>query len=148
MTVRENIGLGNLSLINDINKLPKKLDSQLGIWFKEGTQLSGGQWQKIALSRAFIRDADLFILDEPSSALDPLSEREMFNKFLDLTCNKIGLFITHRFINAKYATRIVVLNDGEIVEEGSHRELMNKLGYYKSLYDVQYNIYEQDSSVI
>ncbi|AUN12749.1 hypothetical protein RSJ21_19765 (plasmid) [Clostridium botulinum] len=164
MTVRENIGLGNLSLINDdneiirvikdagiyddINKLPKKLDSQLGIWFKEGTQLSGGQWQKIALSRAFIRDANLFILDEPSSALDPLSEREMFDKFLDLTYNKIGLFITHRFINAKYATRIIVLNDGEIVEEGSHRELMNKSGYYKNLYDIQYNIYERDSSVI
>lgn len=158
MTVRENIGLGNLKLINDdekimkvakdagiydeINKLPKKLDSQLGIWFKNGTQLSGGQWQKIALARAFIRDAELIILDEPSSALDPLAEREMFDKFLNLINGNIGLFITHRFINAKYATKIVVIDNGEIVEEGKHEELMKKDGYYKSLYDIQYNIYE------
>ncbi|URZ18746.1 Putative multidrug export ATP-binding/permease protein (plasmid) [Clostridium felsineum DSM 794] len=158
MTVRDNIGLGNLELINEddklkkvaldagiydaIEKMPKKFDTQLGMWFKEGTQFSGGQWQKIALARAFIRKAELIILDEPSSALDPLSEREMFDKFLQLTDRKIGLFITHRFINAKYATRIVVLDKGEIVEEGTHEELMKIGGQYKSLYDVQYNIYE------
>lgn len=164
MTVRENIALGNLELINEdsklmkvakdagiyntINELPKKLNSQLGIWFKEGTQLSGGQWQKIALARAFLREANIFILDEPSSALDPLAEKEMFNKFLNLTNNKIGLFITHRFINAKYATRIIVLDKGKIVEDGNHKELMRNSGYYKSLYDIQYNICEYDSNCI
>ncbi|WP_234117504.1 ABC transporter ATP-binding protein [Clostridium hydrogenum] len=158
MTIRENIGLGNLKLINDdeklisaaknagiydvINAFPKKLDSQLGMWFKEGTQLSGGQWQEIALARAFIRNADLIILDEPSSALDPLAEKKLFNKFHELTNTKIGLFITHRFINTKYATRIVVLDKGEIVEEGNHQELMKKEGHYKSLYDIQNTIYE------
>lgn len=164
MTSRENIGFGNLELIDnndrimevtkytgiydDINKLPKKLDTQLGVLFDEGVQLSGGQWQKIALSRAFLREADLFVLDEPSSALDPLSEKEMFDKFLELTKDKIGLFITHRFINAKYATRIVVLDNGEIVEEGTHKELMDNPGCYKALYDIQYNIYEYDKNGI
>lgn len=164
LTARENIGLGNLELIDEddklmkvaqdagiystINELPKKLNSQLGTWFKEGIQLSGGQWQKVALARAFSREADIFILDEPSSALDPLAEREMFNKFRSLIDNKIGLFITHRFINAKYATRIVVLDKGRIVEDGNHDELIRNSGYYKALYDIQYNIYQDDSKCI
>ena len=158
MTVRENIGLGNLELINQdkyieqaareagiydsIDILPKKLESQLGVLFEDGTQLSGGQWQKIALARAFIRNADLFILDEPSSALDPSAEQEMFNEFFELINKKIGLFITHRFINARYATRIIVLNDGEVIESGTHEQLIKNNGCYKSLYEIQYNAYK------
>ncbi|WP_423883155.1 ATP-binding cassette domain-containing protein [Clostridium sardiniense] len=155
LTLRDNIGVANLSSINNDSKLinacknsglyddmtlfQNGFDSQLGVWFPEGTQLSGGQWQKVAISRAFFRNSDLFILDEPSSALDPLSEKLLFDKFLELIDNNIGIFITHRFINAKYAKKIIVLENGKIIESGTHHELIVKQGEYKKLYDIQYN---------
>lgn len=154
LTFRENIGLGKLEyLYNDkkimdtvervnikkmLNSLPKGIDSQLGVWFSNGVQLSGGQWQKIALSRAFLRDADCYILDEPSASLDPLAEYEIFKKSFELTDDKIGIFITHRLFNIrKLATRILVLDDGRLIEEGTHEELMNCDSHYKILYEIQ-----------
>lgn len=157
LSLRENIAVGNIDKINDdlaivnackkgdieniLTKLPQKLDSQLGLWFSEGNQLSGGQWQKVAISRAFFRDASMYILDEPSSFLDPKSELNLFNKFSDLSEDKLSIFITHRFSNTNFATRIIVLENGEIVEDGNQSELLNKKGAYYSMYTIQ-NMYE------
>lgn len=153
LPLRENIGFGDLSLlyqdmkllqsanragIEDLVKgLPNGLDSQLGVWFDNGTQLSGGQWQKVALSRAFLRNADIYILDEPSSALDPLSESEIFRRFFKLTHEKIGIFTSHRFSTVKYASEIFVFDKGEITERGTHEELMELNARYAKLYNIQ-----------
>ncbi|WMM25773.1 ABC transporter ATP-binding protein [Tissierella sp. MB52-C2] len=157
LTCRENIGLGNIHLIdNDIklqdaidkayakemvNSLPKGIDTQLGVWFDEGVQLSGGQWQRIALSRAFLRDADCYILDEPSASLDPVSEHEIFRRTSDLAKDKISIFISHRLYNLrKISSRILVLKEGKLIEEGTHEELMNLNKHYRYLYDLQNTI--------
>jgi len=154
MTLRENIGMGKLEHITNGKKLkdamekayateisrelPSGIDTQLGVWFEGGVQLSGGQWQRIALSRAFLRDADIYILDEPSSSLDPISENEIFKKTLELTRDKIGIFISHRLYNLKrIPSRIMVLKDGKLVEAGTHDELMSLEGYYSYLYNLQ-----------
>lgn len=155
LTAKENIGYGDIynlknksQLINAIeragadeiiNNLPYGLNSQLGNWFSDGNQLSGGQWQRIAISRAFIRDADLYVLDEPSSALDPISEKDIFDRFFKLAKNKIGLFTSHRFSSVKYADNILVFRDGLLVEQGNHSQLMDLGGYYKKLYNIQAN---------
>lgn len=154
LSCRENIALSQLELLkNDeaiknsidkacadeiINKLPKGLDSQLGVWFAEGVQLSLGQWQKIAISRAFLRNADCYILDEPSASLDPIAEKEIFQRSKVLMKDKIGIFISHRLYNLKYITsRILVLKDGFLIQEGTHKELINLEGHYKYLYELQ-----------
>lgn len=154
LTVRENVGLGNLKYFNDdrkihesleksgadifLEKMPNGLESQLGFWFENGMQLSGGEWQKTALSRAFMRDASLYILDEPSAALDPVSEFEILNKSYNLIKNNIGIIITHRISNIRrMANKIVVLDNGELVECGTHEELMINNCIYKDLYDKQ-----------
>lgn len=153
LTLRENVGFGELNSINNdhelinsliksgadsiLQSLPNELDSQLGAWFENGKELSIGQWQKIALSRAFLRNADLYILDEPSSALDPISEKELFEKFKDLVAGKMGIFITHRFSTTKFASKIIVLKEGKIIESGSHSELMRLNNYYANMYNIQ-----------
>lgn len=154
LTLRENIGVGDVNTLkNDklllnalananggdiVKNLSKGLESQLGVWFDGGVQLSGGQWQKLALSRAFLRKSDIYILDEPSSALDPIAEYEMLCKCYELIKNNIGIFITHRLFNIKrMASQIIVLNNGEIVEKGSHDELMASEGHYAELYNMQ-----------
>lgn len=156
LTCRENIGLGNIDFINNddklnkaierayatemINELPNGIDTQLGVWFKKGVQLSGGQWQRIALSRAFLRDAECYILDEPSSSLDPISEHEIFQRVSNLTKNKISILISHRLFNlGKISSSILVLKEGRLIEKGSHEELMKLKGHYKYLYDLQNN---------
>lgn len=163
LTCRENVGVGKLNFINDndkllnaitkadgisiLKRLSNGIDTQLGVWFDNGTQLSGGQWQKIALSRAFLRNADCYILDEPSSSLDPIAEHEVFAKSFQLVKIKIGIFITHRLSNIEdIATRIFVLNNGELVEEGDHNSLMELKGYYMKMYNMQ-NIPIKDSNI-
>ncbi|MCH1965363.1 ABC transporter ATP-binding protein [Paraclostridium sordellii] len=155
LSLKENIGLGDIDNLNNeklirnilrkIGKgkledsLPNSIYTQLGVWFDEGVQISGGQWQKISLMRAFFRDADCYILDEPNSALDPITENEVFESIYDITKNKIGLLITHRMTNInKFASKILVLKNGELVEVGSHEELINKNGYYYNLYMTQF----------
>lgn len=164
LTCKENIALGNIKLIDDsikiwdaidkacadkvINNLPKGIESQLGVWFSGGVQLSGGQWQKIALARAFLRNADCYILDEPSSSLDPVSEREVFQKISELTKEKISIFVSHRLYNLKrVSSKIFVLKKGELIEKGSHEELMNLGGYYSYLYDLQNDV-DIDNNVV
>lgn len=158
MPMRQNIGFGDIShiehdeelmkaatrsgieeLIND--QLPQKLDTQLGRWFEEGYQLSGGQWQRVAIARAFMRDADLYILDEPSSFLDPEAENEVFQKFRDLVKNRIGLFISHRFSSVRFADRILVIDQGRVVEQGNHKDLISLNGVYAKLYNLQVSAY-------
>lgn len=157
LTARENIGFGNLNHIQDdkslynaslqsgtynlIYSLPNKLDTQLGKWFSEGHQLSGGQWQKIAISRAIIKNSGMYILDEPSSALDPQAEQEVFEKFHNLTSEKIGIYISHRFSTVKHATTILVFDEGKIIESGTHEKLLKNNGLYSELYNLQASAY-------
>ncbi len=163
LTARENIAFGSLKYFEDtdkiidlskkcgiyecINSLPNKLDNQLGVWFANGVQLSGGQWQKIALSRAFIRDSQLFILDEPTAALDPISEKKIFEKFFELSENKIGIFTSHRFSSVKFANKIYVFKDGQVIEFGSHEQLMGLAGYYSTLYNTQASPFWENNSL-
>ncbi len=102
-----------------------------------GTELSGGQWQKLSLARAFYSDADVLILDEPTASLDPIAEQEVFSRFDELRGNKTTVFVSHRLSSATIANKIVVLEYGKVIEEGSHHDLMNKNGKYASLFRIQ-----------
>jgi ATP-binding cassette subfamily B protein len=99
--------------------------------------LSGGEWQKMALARAYLRDAQLLVLDEPTAALDARSEHEVFQRFADLTPGRTALLISHRFSTVRMADRIVVLADGAIAEQGSHSELLNRQGHYAGMFELQ-----------
>jgi ATP-binding cassette subfamily B protein len=109
----------------------------LGKWFDKGHELSGGQWQKIALGRAFMRNGDVLVLDEPTSALDAEREYEIFQRFRDLTDGKMALLISHRFSTVRMADRIAVLEGGKVIELGSHRELLAIDGTYARLFNLQ-----------
>lgn len=154
-TFRENVAYGNLEIMNLDNKIleisdkfqisgsinqdrSKCLDTQLGYWFDSGKQISIGQWQKVALSRAFAKDADMYFLDEPNAALDSISEYDLSNLYSGLLQSKIGVIIAHRFNNfIKQASKIVVMDEGEIVESGTHKSLLKSGKLYKKLYDLQ-----------
>jgi len=160
MTAQENIGVGRVDKIEQrelvmsaarksganavIEQLPQGYDTMLGRWFKdlkESTQLSGGEWQKIALARAFMRDARILVLDEPTSALDAQAEHEVFTHFRQLTEGKTAVFISHRFSTVRLADRIFVIENGSILESGSHRELIALHGRYAELFDLQAEAY-------
>jgi ATP-binding cassette, subfamily B, bacterial len=152
MTARENIAVGRIDEIDDLAMLEaaagKSLadaviakiggyDQMLGRRFETGVDLSGGEWQKVALARAYLRDAQLLILDEPTAALDARSEFEVFQRFAELTAGKMALFISHRFSTVRMADRIVVLANGKIAEEGSHDQLARLGGRYKEMFELQ-----------
>ncbi len=152
MTARENIAVGRIEEIDDLALLEaaarKSLadaviakiggyDQMLGRRFETGVDLSGGEWQKVALARAYLRDAQLLILDEPTAALDARSEFEVFQRFAELTAGKMALFISHRFSTVRMADRIVVLANGKIAEEGSHDQLARLGGRYKEMFELQ-----------
>lgn len=153
MTFAQNIAAGNINqLHNDAlikqsakqsladllaAKLPGGYNQQLGKRFADGVELSGGEWQKVALARAYMRDAQLLILDEPTSALDARAEYEVFQRFADLTKGKSAILISHRFSTVRMADRILVLENGELKEIGSHEELLIKGGIYAELFDLQ-----------
>ena len=153
-TVGENVGVGDVDRLNDdqeweiasekgmakpfINNMPKKFGTQLGRWFKGGQELSGGQWQKIALSRAFMRSqADILVLDEPTAAMDAEAEMNIFNHFRALTKNQMVVLISHRFSTVRMADKIIVMADGSITEEGSHEQLLAADGRYAHLFSLQ-----------
>ncbi|HEV2423097.1 MAG TPA: ABC transporter ATP-binding protein [Candidatus Acidoferrales bacterium] len=120
-----------------ISRLPKKYEQILGSRFEGGVDLSGGEWQKIALARAYLRDAQLLILDEPTAALDARSEHEVFQRFAELTEGKMSLLISHRFSTVRMANRILVLENGRIAEQGPHDELLKNRGRYAEMFELQ-----------
>lgn len=126
-----------------IHDLPKGYRTQLGKWFRDGRELSGGQWQKIALSRAFMRiKADVLVLDEPTAAMDARAEAEVFEHFRQLARDRITILISHRFSTVRMADRIVVLANGEIIEQGSHDELIGRGAHYAQLFALQARGYQ------
>jgi ATP-binding cassette subfamily B protein len=118
-------------------RLPDKYDQALGRRFNNGVELSGGEWQKIAIARAYMKDAQLLILDEPTSALDARAEYSVFQRFAELTKGKTAVLISHRFSTVRMADRIIVLDKGQIIEMGSHEELIKKNGHYAELFMLQ-----------
>ena len=153
LTVRENVGFGSVADLADQSRLNRASeqggldemiaslgegwDTTLGGWFQKGRELSGGQWQKIALSRAFMREGEVIVLDEPTSALDAEKEYEIFRRFKELTAGKIAFLISHRFSTVRMADRIVVLKQGRVEEQGSHVELVAHSGSYAKLFEMQ-----------
>ena len=153
MTAGTNIGVGKVEILNNkerikkasemsladavIEKLPEKYDQMIGKRFAKGVDLSGGEWQKVALGRAYMRNAQVVILDEPTAALDARAEHEVFVRFAELTSGKTALLISHRFSTVRMANRILVLDKGEIIELGSHEELIAKKGRYFELFSLQ-----------
>jgi ATP-binding cassette, subfamily B, bacterial len=120
-----------------IEALPRRYRTMLGRRFEGGVDLSGGQWQKVALARSYLRDAQVLILDEPTAALDARAEFEVFQRFADLTRGKIAILISHRFSTVRMADRILVLEDGRVLEEGTHEELVGRGGRYAELFGLQ-----------
>ncbi len=151
--VSENIGLGDVAHLEDrarieqaaerggaapiIAQLPQGYDTPLGGWFEAGTELSAGQWQKLAVARAFMRDAEVLILDEPTASIDAEAEHELFERFNELAKDRTAIVISHRFSTVRMADRIAVLRDGRIEELGTHRELLDANGRYAHLFNLQ-----------
>lgn len=153
-TVGENVGVGDVDHLEDVERwqvasekglaqpfieqLPDRFHTQLGRWFNGGQELSLGQWQKIALSRAFMRTkADILVLDEPTASMDAEAEVQIFNHFRTATRNQMALLISHRFSTVRKADRIIVLKEGELVEQGTHEELLKLGGRYARLFSIQ-----------
>jgi ATP-binding cassette subfamily B protein len=153
MTVTENIAMGRIEEIENIfriraaaqkslaeevvRKLPHGYDQLLGTRFEGGSDLSGGEWQKLALARAYLREAQVLILDEPTASLDARSEHEVFERFAELTKGKMAMLISHRFSTVRMADRIFVLQGGRIEEEGPHEQLMKSGGRYAEMFELQ-----------
>jgi ATP-binding cassette subfamily B protein len=154
LLVGENVGAGDVREFEDrarwqqaadkgmatpfIRELPRGFETQLGKWFKDGRELSGGQWQKIALARAFMRSqADILVLDEPTAAMDAAAEAQVFEHFQSLTRDRIVILISHRFSTVRMADQIAVLDGGRIVEHGSHEDLVRADGLYARLFQLQ-----------
>ncbi|CDM67997.1 putative ABC transporter ATP-binding protein [Clostridium bornimense] len=157
LDVAKNIGLGNIDEIDNINyimeaakksgaaefieNLPNKYNTQLQKEWSEGVDLSLGQWQKLAISRAFMADRSILILDEPTASLDAVAEYEIFKSFKEIIDGRTCILISHRFSTVKLADEILVIKDGEIIEQGTHEELSKSNGLYEKLYSMQSESY-------
>lgn len=151
LTLKDNVRLSSVYSNNTDQQIKMILDSlnmsflkpkddydlslQLGNWFNDGQQLSGGQWQKIALSRTFYKNADIYILDEPNSALDSTAEKELFEYFVKLSKSKITIFISHNIKAAQKAEQIIVMKEGQVIDVGNHTDLLHRCPYYKELFE-------------
>jgi ATP-binding cassette subfamily B protein len=157
VSAAENIGFGQIEMLADrprietaatksgahalIASLPEKYETMLGRWFSKGRDLSGGEWQKIALARAFMRDCEILVLDEPTAALDAENEMKVFQQFRELTTDKTAVLISHRFSTVRMADRIFVIDHGGITEQGTHAELLAQSGTYARLFNLQAESY-------
>lgn len=164
LTARENVGFGRLSALNDLPRiraaaaqsgidaileaLPEGYETLLGRRFEGGAELSLGQWQRVALARALLRDAPLIILDEPTAALDAQAEYDLYQQWRELTRGRMTVLISHRFSTVRMADRILVLDNGTIVEEGSHEELLARDGQYAYLFRLQAESYQMESAPV
>lgn len=158
LTARENIGFGQVEALEDhqrildaartsgahdiIETLPRGYESTLGRWFAdsgedEGVDLSFGEWQKVALARAFMRDAPILVLDEPTASLDARAEHDLYRRFRDLAAHRMAILVSHRFSTVRMADRIVVIERGRIVEQGTHEDLLAAAGQYAALFNLQ-----------
>ena len=151
--LKENIAVGNIDRVADqpaiktaaersladsvVQRVTGGYDQMLGKRFEGGVDLSGGEWQKVALARAYMRDAQLLILDEPTAALDARAEYEVFLRFSELTKGRMAVLISHRFSTVRMADRILVLKGGELVEQGTHEALLSLRGLYSELFQLQ-----------
>ena len=163
-TASENIGLGDLPNLENrpaiedashkagaselVERLADGYDTPLGRWFDGGANLSGGEWQKVALGRAFMREARILVLDEPTSALDAQAEHELFARLRQLSAGRTAIYISHRFSTVRQADRILFLEMGELVEEGTHEELMAVAGRYAHLFNLQASAYTGEPAVL
>jgi ATP-binding cassette subfamily B protein len=157
LTASENIGFGQIEALEDqprivrsaeksgahpiISAMPQAYETILGRWFHNGRDLSGGEWQKIALARAFMRDCELLVLDEPTAALDAENELRVFQQFRKLAEDRMAVLISHRFSTVRMADRIFVIEGGRITEEGSHADLLARGGTYARLFTLQAESY-------
>jgi ATP-binding cassette subfamily B protein len=157
MTARENIAVGRIEAIDNlpllqeaaeksmadevIARLSGRYDQMLGRRFDGGVDLSGGEWQKVALARAYLRNAQVLVLDEPTAALDARSEFQVFQRFAELTAGKMALFISHRFSTVRMADRILVIDGGRVVEDGDHEQLTHLGGRYAEMFEMQAGSY-------
>jgi ATP-binding cassette subfamily B protein len=153
LTAAENIAVGRIEARGDrdrieaaaersladevIRRLPAGYDQIIGKRFRTGVELSGGEWQKIAIARAYMRDAQLLILDEPTAALDARAEFEVFQRFKELSAGKTAVLISHRFSSVRMADRILVLAEGEVEAMGTHEDLLTQRGRYAELFELQ-----------
>jgi ATP-binding cassette subfamily B protein len=153
LSVRENVQMGRPGAIADdrrvlaaledarsdwlLRKMPKGLDAKVGRLFEGGHDLSGGEWQRLALARIMYRDADIWILDEPTASLDPEAEAAIFAELKAMLKGRIGIVISHRFSTVRIADRIAVIADGRVIEIGTHDELLRSGGRYSSLFELQ-----------
>ncbi len=157
VSAAENVGFGQIEALDDrvrivgaaqksgahpiITGLPEGYETTLGRWFSKGRDLSGGEWQKIALARAFMRECNVLVLDEPTAALDAENELRVFEQFRELTSDRIAVLISHRFSTVRMADRIFVIEDGHISEEGTHADLLAQGGTYARLFTLQAESY-------
>ncbi|MNX15621.1 putative ABC transporter ATP-binding protein [compost metagenome] len=153
LSVKENIGYGDLSRLEDpdmleaaasrsgflevIDQLPEGFETLLGPAFEGGQELSVGQWQKLALARSFVKPSQIIVLDEPTASMDPMAEAELFKRFAELASGKITFLISHRLASCRLADQILVLKDGELIEQGTHDSLMKRQGEYCRMYTTQ-----------
>ncbi len=159
LSVRHNIGFGNLKLLDEDQSLKEAarrggagelltrlgdFDAMLGREFAEGTDLSGGEWQRVAIARSYMREASVVVLDEPTASLDPLAEADVFKRFARLAVGSVALLVSHRLGSARLADRIVVLDEGRLVEQGTHAELLALDGMYARMWREQANWYSRD----
>jgi ATP-binding cassette, subfamily B, bacterial len=160
LPIRHVIGLGDVDRIDDepairaaadragvrdlIDALPGGLDARLGKTFTGGTDVSTGQWQRLAIARAYLRDASVIVLDEPSASLDPKAEAALFDLLHELYDDRIVVFVSHRFATVRSADVVLVLDQGDVVETGSHDELMSRGGLYRDLFELQASRYGLD----
>lgn len=163
LSVRENIGFGDVAALNDearvraaaaasgslamIERFPNGLEQVVGHRFEGGTTLSGGEWQRLALARAYVGQRDVLILDEPTSALDPLAERELFEEMTGVGARRLVILVSHRFSAARLADRVVVLNGGTVQEEGTHDQLVANGGRYATLFEMQAAGYRRSANL-